>query len=113
MKPKFKSQVRFAGRVGDVTLHATGRTKREATLRLRHLFAERGMPTKPEIGTDRLDVFLEHQGVSRHKKPSRVLGLVAMAATIIAGIPGMDLEPLPDVAPKRRVVKPSKKEVGR
>jgi hypothetical protein len=46
----------YTGRVAHTTIHATGRTKREAVKRLRHAFRVAGIVTIPDPFTDLLYV---------------------------------------------------------
>jgi hypothetical protein len=53
---KFFSPVKFQGKVGNVVLVGLGRNKREATKRLRLMFAQAGIPTRPTQLIDLLEV---------------------------------------------------------
>jgi hypothetical protein len=53
---KFIAGNNYQGTVGGTTLTAIGRTKREAVVRLRRMFANIGIPTQPTPLVDLLDV---------------------------------------------------------
>lgn len=56
---KFKREHRYSAKIGETICVANGRTKREATKRLRHMFGVAGVSTMPTPGVDLLTVSRE------------------------------------------------------
>jgi hypothetical protein len=69
LKRKFQAGNPYIGTVGGTTLRATGRTKREAVVRLRRMFASAGLPTKPDALTDLLSVMQDAKVAPTVKAP--------------------------------------------
>ena len=71
-KRKFQTGNTFQGTVGGTTLTAIGRTKREATVRLRRMFAAIGSPTKPDALVDLLSNVIQGAPPKKVAKPKAV-----------------------------------------
>jgi hypothetical protein len=73
MKRKYTSPHTYTGAVDSRQATAKGRTKREATKRLRRSFAEQGVHTQPDAMTDLLAVAGSGGGF-RQGEPARLTG---------------------------------------
>lgn len=104
LKAKYIIPQDFEGRVNSVTLRAKGRNKREAEKRLRKLFAERGLPTRPEGSIDLLEVYRYYPGKPVAKPVAKSVDRVPVVAPEPAPAPAKLDTPSP--ASKRRVAKP-------